>query len=549
MVITSDEVNFLVYRYLQESGFLHSAFTFAYESQLVKSSVITSDIPPGALISFVQKGLQYVGIEAHLNEDGTERDCDTAYSLLDPHICRVAQSATADTSASDADLHTARGANSKVSNKRKRKTATENTDEAVLEGDKGEEEQNKGEESDEKSIVFLSGHEKEVFGCMWNPVRNLLVSGSSDSTARIWEVSPNILPDMQSQIAPKVLHHGDGPHKDVTTLEWSSDGNYLATGTYNGKTTIWNAEGEKKHELHDHNGPVFAVRWSKTSKYLLSSSFDKSVSIWDVTKESKAQQIHLHDDPILDASWKDDLTYATCSSDQTISIARVGDAKAQFVLRGHNDAINSIRWDPTYQLLASCSDDYTVKIWDPTRCSENNLRNEQKNNSEQESNSHTINDTENLNCHEKPTNQSTNDRKTVHDVNPIVHSLQEHTKEVYTIRWSFTGPGTDLPNAPLTLASASFDATIKIWDVEAGRCTQTYSHSNPVYGVAYNPNGDYLASGTIGGSLNIWSLRDGRLVKTYKVNGDIYDLNWNAQGTLLSACISNGDLALLHLRV
>lgn len=68
MAITSDEVNFLVYRYLQESGFLHSAFTFAYESQLAKSSVINTELPPGALVSFMQKGLQYVGIEAHINE-------------------------------------------------------------------------------------------------------------------------------------------------------------------------------------------------------------------------------------------------------------------------------------------------------------------------------------------------------------------------------------------------------------------------------------------------------------------------------------------------
>jgi transducin (beta)-like 1 len=47
---------------------MHSAFTFAYESQLAKTSVIKTDLPPGALVSFIQKGLQYVGIEAHINE-------------------------------------------------------------------------------------------------------------------------------------------------------------------------------------------------------------------------------------------------------------------------------------------------------------------------------------------------------------------------------------------------------------------------------------------------------------------------------------------------
>eukprot|EP00519_Triparma_laevis_P012927 CAMPEP_0182504702 /NCGR_PEP_ID=MMETSP1321-20130603/17714_1 /TAXON_ID=91990 /ORGANISM="Bolidomonas sp., Strain RCC1657" /LENGTH=145 /DNA_ID=CAMNT_0024710103 /DNA_START=151 /DNA_END=584 /DNA_ORIENTATION=- len=73
ITITSDEVNFLVYRYLQESGFVHSSFTFAYESLLTKSSTVNAPLPPGALITFLQKGLQYLAIEEHLTSDGGER--------------------------------------------------------------------------------------------------------------------------------------------------------------------------------------------------------------------------------------------------------------------------------------------------------------------------------------------------------------------------------------------------------------------------------------------------------------------------------------------
>merc|ERR1712228_445763 len=73
LCVTSDEINYLIYRYLQESGFGHTAFTFAYESLLGKSPVRNVDVPPGALISFLQKGLQYLGIEENLNEDGSEK--------------------------------------------------------------------------------------------------------------------------------------------------------------------------------------------------------------------------------------------------------------------------------------------------------------------------------------------------------------------------------------------------------------------------------------------------------------------------------------------
>ena len=37
-----------------------------------------------------------------------------------------------------------------------------------------------------------------------------------------------------------------------------------------------------------------------------------------------------------------------------------------------------------------------------------------------------------------------------------------HTKEIYTLKWSPTGPGTDNPNRPLLIGSASFDTTVKV---------------------------------------------------------------------------------------
>ena len=58
-------------RYLQESGFVHSSFTFVYESMLGRANMRNAErsIPPGALVSFLQKGLQYVGIEETLQRE------------------------------------------------------------------------------------------------------------------------------------------------------------------------------------------------------------------------------------------------------------------------------------------------------------------------------------------------------------------------------------------------------------------------------------------------------------------------------------------------
>ena len=68
MAISADEVNYLIYRYLLENGFAHSAFVFTQESLVAKSSAAFTDVPPGSLISFLQKGLEYVQIEEHIDE-------------------------------------------------------------------------------------------------------------------------------------------------------------------------------------------------------------------------------------------------------------------------------------------------------------------------------------------------------------------------------------------------------------------------------------------------------------------------------------------------
>ena len=54
-------------------GFQHSAFTFGYESFAHKTSISGADVPPGALVSFIQKGLQYLELEANLTEARASR--------------------------------------------------------------------------------------------------------------------------------------------------------------------------------------------------------------------------------------------------------------------------------------------------------------------------------------------------------------------------------------------------------------------------------------------------------------------------------------------
>ena len=112
VAFSSDELNYLVYRYLLESGFEHSGFVFGNESDVLNrlagnerlmsstpapvmktaGNYVSDDpddlkyqlegkermlrmlqaVQQGALVSIVQKGLQYVEVETHLNEVGSK---------------------------------------------------------------------------------------------------------------------------------------------------------------------------------------------------------------------------------------------------------------------------------------------------------------------------------------------------------------------------------------------------------------------------------------------------------------------------------------------
>lgn len=54
-------------------GFAHSAYTFGIESHISQSNINGALVPPAALLSILQKGLQYTEAEISIGEDGLFR--------------------------------------------------------------------------------------------------------------------------------------------------------------------------------------------------------------------------------------------------------------------------------------------------------------------------------------------------------------------------------------------------------------------------------------------------------------------------------------------
>ncbi|KAK9457809.1 WD40-repeat-containing domain protein [Dipodascopsis uninucleata] len=83
MSISSSELNYLIWRYLQESGFAHSTYAFQNETQAHTLDQAYGPVTEmGTLVNVLQKGLQYMEIEASLNPDGTEKESTEPFSLF-----------------------------------------------------------------------------------------------------------------------------------------------------------------------------------------------------------------------------------------------------------------------------------------------------------------------------------------------------------------------------------------------------------------------------------------------------------------------------------
>ena len=98
----------------------------------------------------------------------------------------------------------------------------------------------------------------------------------------------------------------------------------------------------------------------------------------------------------------------------------------------------------------------------------------------------------------------------------------------------------------LMLATASYDHTVKLWNATTGECIRTFNmHTEPVYSVAFSPDGKHVASGSFDKRVRVWEIATGLLEKTYRGEGGVFEVCWNQEGTKIAACFSNNTIAVL----
>ncbi|SCO78478.1 related to vegetatible incompatibility protein HET-E-1 [Fusarium oxysporum] len=156
----------------------------------------------------------------------------------------------------------------------------------------------------------------------------------------------------------------EGHGHRVTSVAFSADGQWIASGSFDKTVKIWDAStGGCLRTLEGHNDSVLSVAVSPDSKWITSSSYDKTVKIWDASTGACVQTLEGHSDSVLSVAFSADSQWITSGSyDKTIKIWDAGTGACIQTLEGHSDSVLSVAFSADGQQVISGSYDKTVKI-------------------------------------------------------------------------------------------------------------------------------------------------------------------------------------------
>ena len=122
-----------------------------------------------------------------------------------------------------------------------------------------------------------------------------------------------------------------------------------------------------------HESTVWSIDFDPTEKYLLSVGDDMKMMIWEVTKKNYVRKWtidSIHSRWIYSwAWWKNSSRIATGGGDNKVFVYDVSDISNPLVLQesptdsGHINDVNWVAFHHKSNVLASCSDDRTIKVW------------------------------------------------------------------------------------------------------------------------------------------------------------------------------------------
>lgn len=491
---TSAEVNLLVYHYLKESGFLHASFSLRHEARLDDSPLSKEAIvEPDQLVRYLQKGLIYAAVEAHVQQDGSEKPCSAPFRLIGPpHVCD-GKPRPSPPPASPTRLSPEPSAKPERALTKETATQTPTSNHAAL----------------PNLPVLTNGVHT---GATTSPSQSRNVSGEHNSASSVASSSRKKLDDVTEEASTTVKS------KDVKRKASTSS---VVEKTRDDKRSRRDSIDrlQSNKAIIDDNGDK--LKGEENNERRSARATPSRSSSPTVEKKSNPNAVRNKERELGNKKKKGGKSTTAENGDANKksgkdASSRPKDPKAlnpqptgeNYIednqitnLSGHTGEVFISAWNPTVpNMLASGGGDATVRIWEvPEKAGE-------------PIESPTI-------CKHLPAAQS---------------------KDISTLDWN--------PDGTL-LASGSYDGIVRLWTPQGDLHLVMSMHQGPVISVRWNRKGNMLLTGSADGTIIVWDLNSGKPRHTYPLHSDsVLDVEWlsTAEGSVKPPLSSDAPPHLPH---
>ena len=214
-----------------------------------------------------------------------------------------------------------------------------------------------------KSHAVLQSHAADVvLSVAWSPDSRRLVAGNQDGTVQVWDA--HTLQSLGRWARPSIVK-AVGSQLAVWGVSWSLDGQRIASNRYDVHVFLWDAlTGRLVSTLFPSSKPN-GVAWSPAGQVLATTSDDGTVQLWDKANTNyRVLQRHSDAGWAYPVMWSPD-GYMLAATRES-GLVQVWDSETSeelAVLQGHTEAVWSAAWSSDGLLIATGSDDETVRLW------------------------------------------------------------------------------------------------------------------------------------------------------------------------------------------
>ena len=215
------------------------------------------------------------------------------------------------------------------------------------------------------TLVAQVGHATWVNAVAFSPDGKLVLTGSRDRTARLWDVQTG-----------RELRVFTGHAAAILSVAFSPDGKQVLTASgpiraaagvkYDSTARLWDAQtGKELRVFTGHSHAVHSVAMSPDGKHVLTGSADKTARLWDALTGKEIRVFTGHDNGIPSAAFSPDgKQFVSGSWDQTARLWDVQTGKEIRSFTGHAKAVTSVAFAPDGKQVLTAGDDRTARLWD-----------------------------------------------------------------------------------------------------------------------------------------------------------------------------------------